>query len=175
MNTQGLDLRFTDVIRMARETGIDIFHLYNVFQLPPDPATQEYLLRQKEAHATGDKKLIEQMSHEMDKYAIDMGSSTDMSVYERFGTTQVETAKLELDMLGEEPSPERMRALLLARERARTGIPWATNNQCIAISEQAEEIKSLEEMWNLFREIPSGAQREREIVLRIMAYRFFQY
>jgi hypothetical protein len=166
-----------DTIGMARSTGINIFIIYDALKplgVPYDPVSQDLRDRWIKADLANDEETLCQVSEELLAHADNMGRNEELETYEVYGTKNPAEGEITLGIFGKELSPEQMRSLFLARERIRTGVPWETAPQCEQIRDQAVNLNSLEEMLDLYGQIPAGAEKERSSVLQIMAICFFK-
>jgi len=159
----------TEVIRMAKETGISIFHIYRDLNLPPDQKSQEYLDRCKSA------KDIQEWSAAINAklvYLQEMGCELPVSI--TLIDPDSEKAKWigEIRKNGGGMEMSKFLAVLMSKERIESGIPWGTPIQVNQIMAQSASARTVQGLLSIRKTIPPGFP-EHAIVIRTVA-KFFQ-
>lgn len=169
--TEKSDFSNTDVYRMAMETSIDIFSIYDALGLPLDSTSQR--IQDQVASAVFMSEEWYQAVNEKLRYSNEMGAKFMGTVSPVDPDSEEGKRVRDKLTLGEGMRADQLVSIVVAKDRVKTGIPWGTEAGADQVRREAENANSVEELLGLHRMIPIFCD-ERQIVIRELATRFFQ-
>ena len=165
------DYSRVDVPKMAEETGIDIFLIYETLRIPPHETVRRILNEQENASSA--EEIANALMRRLN-YRAEMGG--EPNIYNIKGLTLSGSSLedfMEVQELRIIEVPEETEEQTFERIRRKTGIAWGTPDHVQQTNEKAGWMLELDWALRLYESIPDHPLPEAIEVIRVIARRFF--